>query len=92
MSHTANTAAQAAEVAAADGISCEVIDLRTLLPWDVQTVEASVNKTGRLLVSHEAPVTSGFGAEVAAAISHRCRNHALVVRNLHILCKPSHLT
>ena len=65
-------AVQAAEVAAADGISCEVIDLRTLLPWDVETVEASVNKTGRLLVSHEAPVTSGFGAEITAAISHRC--------------------
>ena len=64
-------------MAAADGVSCEVIDLRTLLPWDVRTVEASVNKTGRLLVSHEAPVTSGFGAEIAAAISHRCRAHRL---------------
>ncbi|CAL8464309.1 g3844 [Coccomyxa elongata] len=62
----------AAMVREVDGIECEVIDLRTLLPWDRDTVEASVNKTGRLLVSHEAPVTSGFGAEVVAAISRRC--------------------
>ncbi|GAX84862.1 hypothetical protein CEUSTIGMA_g12283.t1 [Chlamydomonas eustigma] len=53
-------------------ISCEVIDVRTLQPWDVLTVEASVNKTGRLLVSHEAPITSGFGAEIVATISKRC--------------------
>lgn len=39
------------------GISCELIDLRTLLPWDVDTVETSVEKTGRLVVSHEAPVS-----------------------------------
>lgn len=62
----------AKEVAESDGISCEVVDLRTLLPWDVATVEASVRKTGRLLVSHEAPQTSGFGAEVVATISDRC--------------------
>merc|ERR1712100_258174 len=59
-------------VAESDGISCELIDLRTLLPWDTETVEASVNKTGRLLISHEAPVTGGFGAEISASIVERC--------------------
>ncbi len=44
---------KAADLAAADGISCELIDLRTLLPWDADTVEASVKKTGRLIISHE---------------------------------------
>ncbi|KAG2306554.1 hypothetical protein Bca52824_026302 [Brassica carinata] len=47
---------------AEEGISCELIDLKTLLPWDKETVEASVKKTGRLLISHGAPVTGGFGA------------------------------
>jgi 2-oxoisovalerate dehydrogenase E1 component beta subunit len=63
---------QARTVQAQDGISCEVIDLRTLLPWDAATVEASVLKTGRLVVTHEAPITAGFGAEVAARVAERC--------------------
>jgi len=54
------------------GIKAELIDLQTILPWDVETVEASVRKTGKLIVSHEAPVTCGFGAEVVAAIQERC--------------------
>jgi 2-oxoisovalerate dehydrogenase E1 component beta subunit len=54
------------------GITCELIDLQTLLPWDADTVERSVNKTGKLVVSHEAPLTSGFGAEVVASIQERC--------------------
>lgn len=62
----------ASDAAAKEGILCELIDLRTLLPWDAATVEASVRKTGRLLVSHEAPITGGFGAEVAATIAERC--------------------
>lgn len=62
----------AREVQERDGISCELIDLRTLLPWDAAAVEESVNKTGRLLVSHEAPITSGFGAEVISTITDRC--------------------
>ncbi|KVI08370.1 Transketolase, C-terminal [Cynara cardunculus var. scolymus] len=57
---------------ACDGISCELIDLKTLIPWDKETVEASVRKTGRLLISHEAPVTGGFGAEISASIVERC--------------------
>lgn len=59
-------------VESAEGISCEVVDLRTLLPWDVDTVCGSVSKTGRLLVSHEAPLTGGFGAELAAEVTKRC--------------------
>lgn len=51
-----NVMRKAAEDAASLGISCEVIDLRTLLPWDVNCVVNSVNKTGRLIVTHEAPV------------------------------------
>jgi len=63
---------QACDMAQEKGISCELIDIRTLYPWDVDTVEASVKKTGRLVVSHEAPKTGGFGAEVAAEMTERC--------------------
>ena len=49
-------------------LSCEVIDLRTILPWDRKLVTDSVKKTGRLLVSHEAPKTCGFGAENLSAV------------------------
>jgi len=59
---------KAVEMAAADGISCELIDLRTLMPWDVETVSRSVQKTGRLLISHEAPLSGGFAGEIAATI------------------------
>eukprot|EP00747_Dinoflagellata_sp_TGD_P168763 gnl/TRDRNA2_/TRDRNA2_195925_c0_seq1.p1 gnl/TRDRNA2_/TRDRNA2_195925_c0~~gnl/TRDRNA2_/TRDRNA2_195925_c0_seq1.p1 ORF type:complete len:790 (-),score=115.86 gnl/TRDRNA2_/TRDRNA2_195925_c0_seq1:103-2472(-) len=65
----------AADRAAADGISCEIIDLQTITPWDVDAVEASVKRTGRLLVAHEAPVTNGFGAEIATKIQERCFLH-----------------
>lgn len=56
-------------------VSCEVIDLVTILPWDRQTVFESVKKTGRLLVAHEAPITNGFGAEIAAAVQKECFLH-----------------
>jgi 2-oxoisovalerate dehydrogenase E1 component beta subunit len=63
---------KACDKAEAMGISCELIDLRTIYPWDKATVEESVRKTGRLVVSHEAPKTSGFGAEVAATVTQSC--------------------
>jgi len=54
------------------GVTTELIDLRTLLPWDKDTVINSVKKTGRLIVSHEAPKTSGFGAEISATVQEEC--------------------
>ena len=57
------------------GASCEVIDLRTVMPWDVETVVESVRKTGRAVVSHEAPRSGGWGAEVASTVMERCFLH-----------------
>ncbi|XP_078001475.1 2-oxoisovalerate dehydrogenase subunit beta, mitochondrial-like [Glandiceps talaboti] len=54
------------------GVSCELIDLQTILPWDSDTVAESVTKTGRLLVAHEAPLTSGFASEIASTIQNEC--------------------
>ncbi|MSR33460.1 MAG: alpha-ketoacid dehydrogenase subunit beta [Phycisphaerales bacterium] len=54
------------------GRSIELIDLRTLYPFDMDAVEASVKKTGRCVIVHEAPKTCGFGAEIAARIMERC--------------------
>jgi 2-oxoisovalerate dehydrogenase E1 component beta subunit len=59
----------------AQGVDAEVIDLRTLVPLDIATIEASVEKTGRCLVAQEAPRTSGFGAELAALVQERCFYH-----------------
>ena len=66
---------KAAASAAADGISCEIIDLRTILPWDIETVANSVTKTGRFVVSQEAPLTAGFASEIAATIQQECFLH-----------------
>jgi len=57
------------------GIDAELIDLQTLLPWDRDTVINSVKKTGRCVIVHEAPKTSGFGAEMSASIQERCFWH-----------------
>jgi 2-oxoisovalerate dehydrogenase E1 component beta subunit len=66
------TALDAAAAAADDGLSIEVIDLRSLSPIDFDTVEASVVKTGRLVITHEAAQSGGLGAEIAASITDRC--------------------
>uniref|UniRef100_A0A5S6Q9R1 Pyruvate dehydrogenase E1 component subunit beta, mitochondrial n=1 Tax=Trichuris muris TaxID=70415 RepID=A0A5S6Q9R1_TRIMR len=57
------------------GISCDVMDLCTILPWDEEAVYSSVKKTGRLLIAHEAPLTMGFGAEIAASVQEHCFLH-----------------
>jgi len=57
------------------GLDAEIIDLRTLLPLDLDTIEASVKKTGRCVIVHEATLTSGFGAELCALVQERCFFH-----------------
>ncbi|HEY7954654.1 MAG TPA: transketolase C-terminal domain-containing protein, partial [Polyangia bacterium] len=66
-----HTCMEAAEKAAAEGFDPEIIDLRTLLPLDTETVLQSVRKTGRVVIAHEAPRTCGYGAELAAMIAER---------------------
>lgn len=66
---------KSAQMASNDGISCEVVDLRTIVPWDIETVSNSVMKTGRLLISQEAPLTAGFASEIAATIQSECFLH-----------------
>lgn len=65
-------ALEAAEAAAGDGISVEVVDLRTVKPYDADTVLASARKTGRVVVANEAPRTGGLGAELSARIGEEC--------------------
>jgi len=64
-------ALEAAKKGAAQGYDLEVIDLRTLVPFDEATILASVKKTSRVVIVHEAPRTSGFGAEIAATIAEK---------------------
>jgi pyruvate dehydrogenase E1 component beta subunit len=72
MWHEADRAAREAE---AEGIDCEVLDLRSLQPLDLDAIVASVGKTGRAVIVHEAPRTCGFGAELVALIQERCFLH-----------------
>jgi 2-oxoisovalerate dehydrogenase E1 component beta subunit len=66
------TCAEAAVAARADGRSVEVVDLRSLAPLDSETIFESVRRTGRCVVVHEAPVTGGLGAEIAARVTQEC--------------------
>jgi 2-oxoisovalerate dehydrogenase E1 component beta subunit len=73
MVHTVLEAAD--RMAQDEGLSCEVLDLRTLLPFDIEAVLTSARKTGRVVIVHEAPRTCGFGAELAATISEKALLH-----------------
>ncbi|WP_263453359.1 alpha-ketoacid dehydrogenase subunit beta [Streptomyces griseocarneus] len=92
---TVRVGLEAAAAAAEDGTSLEVVDLRSLSPLDFATVRASVEKTGRLVVVHEAPVFVGPGAEVAAHVQERCFYHleapVLRVGGFHAPYPPSRL-
>ncbi len=68
-------ALDAANKAAEEGVECEVIDLRTLWPVDIDTIIGSVKKTGRLVVVHEAPRTCGFGGELVSLVCERAFFH-----------------
>ncbi len=61
----------AAHSAGEQGVSCEVIDLRTIFPWDQETVLKSVRKTGRLVVVNEAPLTAGMASEISATVAEK---------------------
>ena len=67
-----HVAMEAAELAAAKNINVEVVDIRTIAPFDIETITNSVKKTGRVVILHEACKTCGFGAEIAAQIAERC--------------------
>jgi 2-oxoisovalerate dehydrogenase E1 component beta subunit len=92
---TVATALEAADAAADDGRSIEVIDLRSLSPFDDETVTASVRRTGRAIVVHEASRFCGYGAEVAARLSEQCFHYleapVLRVTGFDIPYPPPHL-
>jgi len=64
-------AIEAATLLAVQGVSAEIIDVATLKPLDAETIVASVQKTGRCIIVHEAPLTGGFGAEIAARVAEQ---------------------
>ncbi len=69
------TAAEAADRVASEGVSVEIVDLRSVLPWDREAVLSSVRKTSKVLILHEDTHTGGFGAEIAATIAEEAFEH-----------------
>lgn len=86
---------ESAQAAQEDGVDLEVIDARSLAPLDTETIAASVRRTGRLLIVHEAPVLGGIGGEIAARISEDCFYHleapVLRVGGYHLPYPPARM-
>ena len=78
-------AEKAADKAIEEDIEVEIIDLRTLSPMDKETIITSVEKTGRAIVVHEAPKTSGLGAEIAAVINLSLKSPVLRVTGQDVI-------
>jgi 2-oxoisovalerate dehydrogenase E1 component subunit beta len=89
------TALRAAEAAAGEGVSVEVIDARSLAPLDVETMAASLEKTGRLVTVGESPHTASIGSEIVATLSERCfyslRAPGVRVSGYHVPYPPSRI-
>lgn len=89
------TSLDAAAAAEQDGVNIEVLDLRSLSPLDMPTITESVKRTGRLVITHEAPVFSGLGGEIAARVTEQCFYHleapVLRVGGFHLPYPPSRL-
>jgi len=79
-SRTLHESLAAADALAAEGVGCEVVDLRTLWPWDRAAVLESCTKTRRLLVAHEAVQAAGFGAEIAASVAEELGPQCRIAR------------
>jgi pyruvate/2-oxoglutarate/acetoin dehydrogenase E1 component len=80
-------AMSAAEVLAGEGVEAEIIDVRTLRPWDPEILIASVRRTNRLVIVHEAWVIGGFGAEIAATVAEEVLGY-LDAKILRVGAKP----
>lgn len=78
--NTVGLCERAAESLSGEGVEAEIIDLRSLVPWDVDAVVASAEKTGRLVIVHEDNHTAGFGAEVAAVVAESADRHVDIRR------------
>jgi pyruvate/2-oxoglutarate/acetoin dehydrogenase E1 component len=83
---TVGDALEAAELMALEGVSIEVLDLRTIMPYDKEAIRASVEKTGRVIIAYEGYKTGGVGSEIAAFIAEECIE-SLSAPILRIACK-----